>query len=120
VLLYAQWPSAVSRLTLDHIPASDDQVRLRLGHEPACYPNRWPSSSAFAATRRGHAALGVLAAQAPGLQSALLAAKMAGHDYAIIDGTPIETTPRNRAFDPIRASCWTTNASPRPPTPSSR
>ncbi len=38
-----------------------------------------------------HEALEVLAAQAPGLHSALLAAKIAGYDYVIIDGTLVET-----------------------------
>lgn len=38
-----------------------------------------------------HEALGVLAEQAPGLHSALLAAKMAGYDYVIIDGALVET-----------------------------
>jgi hypothetical protein len=38
-----------------------------------------------------HEALDVLAAQAPGLHSALLAAKAAGYDYVIVDGTLIET-----------------------------
>lgn len=38
-----------------------------------------------------HEALDVLAAHAPGLHSALLAAKAAGYDYVIIDGTLIAT-----------------------------
>ena len=38
-----------------------------------------------------HEALDVLAAQAPALHSALLAAKAAGYDYVIIDGTLVET-----------------------------
>jgi len=38
-----------------------------------------------------HEGITVLAAQAPGLHSALLAAKMAGHSHVIIDGTLIET-----------------------------
>jgi hypothetical protein len=38
-----------------------------------------------------HEALDVLAAQAPGLHSALLAAKAAGYDSVIVDGTLIET-----------------------------
>jgi DDE superfamily endonuclease len=36
-------------------------------------------------------AITVLAAQAPGLHSALLAAKAAGYDYVLLDGTLIET-----------------------------
>jgi hypothetical protein len=38
-----------------------------------------------------HEGIDVLAARAPNLESALLAAKMAGYDYIIIDGTLIET-----------------------------
>jgi len=38
-----------------------------------------------------HEGITVLAAQAPGLESALLAAKMAGHTHVSIDGTLIET-----------------------------
>jgi hypothetical protein len=38
-----------------------------------------------------HEGTGVLAAQAPRLESALLAAKMAGYSYVTIDGTVIET-----------------------------
>src|SRR5437762_10214481 len=38
-----------------------------------------------------HEGVGVLAVQAPSLESALLAAKMAGYDHVNIDGTLIET-----------------------------
>jgi hypothetical protein len=38
-----------------------------------------------------HEGIGVLAARAPRLEPALLAAKMAGHSHIIIDGTLIET-----------------------------
>jgi hypothetical protein len=59
VLLYAQWPSAVSRLTLDHIQASHDQVRLRLGREPVLLPEPLANLVLqLVATRRGHAAIG--------------------------------------------------------------
>ena len=34
VLLYAKQPPAISRLTLDHVQASGDEVRLMLGREP--------------------------------------------------------------------------------------
>jgi hypothetical protein len=40
---------------------------------------------------RLHEGIAVLAAQAPGLHSALLAAKTAGYDYVLLDGTLIET-----------------------------
>jgi len=59
VLLYAQWPSAVSRLTPGHVQASDDHVRLRLGHEPVVLPEPLASPVlGLIASRRGHAALG--------------------------------------------------------------
>jgi hypothetical protein len=60
VLLYAQWPSAVSRLTLDHVHASDDgAVRLRLGREPVVLPEPLTGLVLeLVASRRGHAALG--------------------------------------------------------------
>ena len=38
VLLYAQWPAAISRLTVDHIHAGDERVRIRLGDEPVVLP----------------------------------------------------------------------------------
>jgi len=60
VLLYAQWPSAVSRLTLDHVHVGDDgKVGLRLGREPVVLPEPLAGLVLeLVATRRGHAALG--------------------------------------------------------------
>jgi hypothetical protein len=59
VLLYAQWPSAVSRLTLDHVEAHDDEVRLQLGREPVVLPEPLASLVVtLVATRRGHASIG--------------------------------------------------------------
>ena len=59
VLLYAQWPSTISRLTLGHVQLSDDKVRLRLGREPVLLPEPLASlTRQLAATRHGHAALG--------------------------------------------------------------
>ena len=46
---------------------------------------------------RLHEGIAVLAAQAPGLYGALLAAKAAGYDYVLLDGTLIET---NRVSTP--------------------
>ncbi len=37
VLLYAQWPAAISRLTLDQIHTGDD-IRIHLGSEPVVLP----------------------------------------------------------------------------------
>ena len=59
VLLYAQGPAAISRLTLDHVHAGEQHVRLRLGREPVVLPE--PLGALvfqLAASRRGHAALG--------------------------------------------------------------
>lgn len=59
VLLYAQWPANISRLTLEHIHASNDEVRIRLGHDPLLVPEPLAGLVLeLAATRRGHAALG--------------------------------------------------------------
>ncbi|MGH3791276.1 MAG: hypothetical protein ACRDQ9_10855, partial [Pseudonocardiaceae bacterium] len=59
VVLYAQWPAAISRLTLDHIDATEHQVRLRLGHEPVVLPEPLAALvRQITATRRGHAAIG--------------------------------------------------------------
>ena len=59
ILLYAQGPAAISRLTLDHVHAGEQHVELRLGREPVILPE--PLGALLlqlAASRRGHAALG--------------------------------------------------------------
>ncbi len=59
VLLYAQWPAVISRLRLEHVEHSDDEVRLRLGREPVVLPEPLAGLVLeLVATRRGHAALG--------------------------------------------------------------
>jgi hypothetical protein len=59
VLLYAQWPAAISRLTLDHLDLSEHEVPLRLGREPVVLPKPLADLvRQVVATRRGHAALG--------------------------------------------------------------
>jgi hypothetical protein len=59
VLLYAQRPSAISRLTLDHVRLSDGQVLLRLGHEPVVIPEPLAGlTRQLVADRHGHAAIG--------------------------------------------------------------
>ena len=59
VLLYAQWPAAISRLTVDHIRASDGQVLIRLGDEPVVLPEPVAALAlAVVANRRGKAAVG--------------------------------------------------------------
>ena len=59
VLLYAQWPAAISRLTLGHVDTSDDQPRIRLGREPVILPEPLDALVLqLAATRHGHAAIG--------------------------------------------------------------
>lgn len=59
ILLYAQGPAAISRLTLDHVHAGEQHVQLRLGREPVVLPE--PLGALLlqlAASRRGHAVLG--------------------------------------------------------------
>ncbi len=59
VLLYAQQPAAISRLTLDHIQHSSAQTSLLLGRDPIVLPE--PLASLIlqlAATRQGHAVIG--------------------------------------------------------------
>jgi hypothetical protein len=59
VLLYAQTPAAVSRLTLEHVETAGHAVHLRLGREPVTLPEPLAGLAAgLLARRRGHAALG--------------------------------------------------------------
>jgi hypothetical protein len=59
VLLYAQWPAAISRLTLDHVDADDQAVRLRLGPQPVVLPEPLAALvRELVATRRGDATIG--------------------------------------------------------------
>jgi hypothetical protein len=54
-----KWPAALSRLTVDHVEQHDEQVRLRLGHEPIVLPE--PLAELIlqvVATRRGKAVIG--------------------------------------------------------------
>ena len=59
VLLYAQTPAAISRLTLEQVQTTGHAVRLRLGREPVTLPEPLAGLTASLLTRRrGHAALG--------------------------------------------------------------
>lgn len=59
VLLYAQWPATISQLTLGHVQAAGEQVRIRLGREPVLLPEPLDALVLqLVATRRGHAAIG--------------------------------------------------------------
>jgi hypothetical protein len=59
VLLYAQWPATISHLTLGHIHATDDQVRIRLGREPVVLPEPLDALTLqLVTTRQGHAVIG--------------------------------------------------------------
>lgn len=59
VLLYAQPASRIVRLTLDHVHASDNEVRLHLGREPVLLPEPLAGLVCqVAATRTGHASIG--------------------------------------------------------------
>jgi len=59
VLLYAQWPATISRLTLDHIDTNDDQVRIHLGRQPIVVPEPLAALVLRLVTsRRGRAIIG--------------------------------------------------------------
>jgi len=59
LLLYAQGPAAISRLTLDHVHPGEQHVRLRLGREPIVLPEPLGALVLqLVASRRGHAAPG--------------------------------------------------------------
>jgi hypothetical protein len=59
VLLYAQPASRIVRLTLEHVHASGNEVRLQLGHEPILLPEPLAGLvRQVAATRKGHAVIG--------------------------------------------------------------
>jgi hypothetical protein len=59
VLLYAQWPAVISRLTLSHVQTSAGTVGLRLGREPVVLPEPLAGLVlGLVDCRRGHAALG--------------------------------------------------------------
>jgi hypothetical protein len=59
VLLYAQQPAAISRLTLDNVHAGDDRVLLHLGQEPVLLPEPLDGLARhLIATRQGHATIG--------------------------------------------------------------
>jgi hypothetical protein len=59
VLLYAQTPAAVSRLTLEHVQTAEHAVRLRLGPDPITLPEPLAGLVLdLIDRRRGHAALG--------------------------------------------------------------
>jgi hypothetical protein len=59
LLLYAQWPAAISRLTVDHIEETDGTVRIRLGAVPVELPAPVADlARQQVAIRRSHAVLG--------------------------------------------------------------
>ncbi len=59
VLLYAQRPATISQLTFGHVQPAGDQVRIRLGCEPAVLPEPLGALVLqLVASRRGHAAIG--------------------------------------------------------------
>ncbi|MFB6878081.1 site-specific integrase [Streptomyces sp. NPDC056323] len=59
LLLYAQWPAAISRLTVDHIDETDGAVRIRLGAVPVELPAPVAELAVQQVeVRRSHAVLG--------------------------------------------------------------
>lgn len=62
VLLYAQGVTAISRMTVDHIQVSSQQVRLHLGRVPIHLPEPVASlARTVVANRKGHATIGAAA-----------------------------------------------------------
>ncbi|MER6379890.1 site-specific integrase [Streptomyces sp. NPDC001127] len=58
LLLYAQWPAAISRLTVDHIEETDGAVRIHLGAVPVELPEPVAELALQqVAVRRSHAVL---------------------------------------------------------------
>ncbi|MEU7449740.1 hypothetical protein CH313_28750 [Streptomyces sp. TSRI0384-2] len=58
LLLYAQWPAAISRLTVDHIEQTDGAVRIHLGDVPVDLPEPVAGLALQqVAVRRSHAVL---------------------------------------------------------------
>ncbi|MGH3266551.1 MAG: hypothetical protein ACRDNS_31690 [Trebonia sp.] len=59
VLLYAQQPATISRLSVDHVEIDGDEVRLRLGREPVVVPEPLADLvRQLLASRGGHARIG--------------------------------------------------------------
>jgi hypothetical protein len=59
LLLYAQWPAAISRLTVDHIEETNGAVRIRLGAVPVALPAPVAELALQQVeVRRSHAVLG--------------------------------------------------------------
>ncbi len=59
VLLYAQWPASISRLTVDHIDINDNDFRIRLGEQPIVLPEPLAAlTHQVIARRHGKAAIG--------------------------------------------------------------
>lgn len=62
LLLYAQRPAAISRLTTADVEADDQGVRVHLGQAPIRLPDPVAAlARAVAASRKGHATIGALA-----------------------------------------------------------
>lgn len=62
LLLYAQGPSAISRLTVDHLQVDDHSVRICLGRTPIHLPEPVADlARTTLANRKGHATIGALA-----------------------------------------------------------
>ncbi|MFJ3840539.1 hypothetical protein ACIPY6_34225 [Streptomyces sp. NPDC090054] len=62
LLLYAQGPSAIHRLTIEDVEVGAQEVRLRLGDAPVQLPEPVAAlARAVAANRKGHATIGALA-----------------------------------------------------------
>jgi hypothetical protein len=85
VLLYAQWPAAISRLTVDHIDITDtditdNEVRLRLGEQPIVLPEPLTQRLRQRGLHPGQARSTALFQLATELPAALLA-RMPGYPH---------------------------------------
>ncbi|MEU7596521.1 hypothetical protein AB0B79_26330 [Streptomyces sp. NPDC039022] len=129
LLLYAQWPAAISRLTVDHIEETDGAVRIRLGAVPDDLPGPVAELALHqGAVRRSHAVLARTESpwlfpggEQPGRPISVWA--MGGTTSATgASRRPTVTTPRDRCQSPIRLASvgpLTTALARRTPAPCS-
>ena len=116
VLLYAQWPATISRLTLDHVHTDEYQVKLRLGREPIVLPEPLDALvRELVASRHGHATLGGQGTSQwlfPGGRPGQPIKRRASRRTT----APTRAAPRPRSIDStVRAGHRTPRSAARPP-----
>ena len=126
VLLYAQQPATISRLTLGHVQSRSGEVHLRLGREPVVLPEPLAGLVLrLADTRQGHAATGTRApprgccpAGAPASRSAPASSANASARSASAPGRPApppcSSSPPNSPPRSWPACSASTSMSPSP------